>query len=245
MEKESNFRYLLIFLMSGLIVFSCTTTQYTYKKNKYYIPIIEDYLSPDESTVRLPLLKVINPSIYPVLDSIIALHNQCIYAVLGEPAWFFIGVSAIDENAMYIEANQYNNAHKFTSKSQGAFYYKDHLFVSAIRGKNKESIFSVSNDTLTLNIFYPNTKVFLFKPCEDCYEYVQMCYVGMKYVDGIFSIEGSLSRCTNYHSIFHTVRKGETLSKLSLLYSRSSEDIIKENQLKDTVLTKGMRLIMW
>jgi len=231
----------IVFL--SLIVFfsSCTTNKKAISKMPIrWVITIDNY---KDSLVSLPVLSIIDTNLYSMLNNIIDLNSKCIHVAMGELTWFEIfGVHESDTLIFYLRANQYKNStiNRITGDEDGCFYYKNHLFVYTNPKKNTTIFFKKTGEMKNIVTYYPNAVIYLYKDCKNCYSYTQSSWIKYYYINNQFVLKDSHSSCIEYYPVFHQIRKGDNLSKISKMYWVKSEQIMKLNNLNDTILpSKG------
>lgn len=229
-----------IFYFFVFILFlSCVTN----KKELSKMPIRERNISMvnyyNDSIVNLPLLEIIDTSLYPLLDNIINLNSKCIHVAMGELTWF--DVSWRKENdtlTFHLKANQYmhSDINRITGKESGCFYYKDGFFVYTNHTKNATNFLKNTGEIKKIVTYYPDAVVYLYRDCENCYSFYQDSWITYYYMNNEFILKKSYSSCIEYYPVYHQIQEGDNLSKISKMYWVKPEQIIKLNNLNDTVI---------
>jgi hypothetical protein len=192
-----------------------------------------------DSVVNLPVLTIKNQDFYPILDSIIELNNKCIHVAMGEATWFEI-FSIADSLGFGVAANQYSIHYRIDKNSEGFFYYKNYLFVvsnDVAMGALKSAI-EKSNEFRNIVTYFPSVPIYRIKECDEYYSYEQFSYLYSEYINGRFVITISWSSCIEYYPVYHKIKIGETLEKIAKIYLVKPEQIMKLNNLTDTVFPK-------
>lgn len=225
---------LLVSFFTLSIFFSCSTDRAILKMPIRSYSIVNNV---KDSVVYLPLLDIVNPNIYSLLDSIINLNKKCIHVSMGELTWFNIWGKNNDTVEIYIEANQYTNrTDRINKKSYGVFYYKNSLFVVNNSSGVLDSLFIQKEVKEKVITYYPNALNYLFKPSKNSYAYYQSSSLSSYYIQDQFIINNVQSSCIEYSPIYHKIRRGDTMEKICKLYWVKQEQIMKLNNLSEPIL---------
>ena len=231
----------IVFLSLIIFFSSCTTNKKAISKMPIRcITTIDNY---KDSIVTLPVLSIIDTNIYSVLDNIIDLNSKCIHVSMGELTWFkACWVNENDTLTFCLHAYQYTNSTitRITEDEAGCFYYRNCLFVYSNPKKNTPIFFKKTGEMKNIVTYYPNAKAYLFKDCNNCYPLDQLSWITYYYINNQFLLKKSYSTCIEYYPVFHQIHKGDNLSKISKMYWVKPEQIMKLNNLNDTILpSKG------
>jgi hypothetical protein len=227
-----------------------TIMGHKYPINHFRRMSCRDYKFTD-STVSLPLLTVIDTSIFSILDELIELDNQCLHTVMGESIWFLICAYEGQNDSIYFKftALQYNPNDVVRNIRQnldgylnyGCWYYKERLVVVGdmycfLQGRYEiyNQFFGKTDTTLQIPLYFPDAILYC-SFLEKTGPITESSSLSYWYSNGTFAFQNKWSDCFSYFSEYEEIKPYDTLDSLSKRHHVRPEQIIRLNHLKETI----------
>jgi len=239
--KDSKYQVIKmkkIFFLVGvfLCIYSCIVTK--------SIPVVEKeassrvYNLPDSLSYQV--IEINNPIIYEMLDSILELSKECIFAIHEQPVRysFYTGTKE-DTISLFLYARQYaeglvynDNYASYGPLEKYCFVYKGIWFSGNVFPYDNESnyfsdFFKLTDQEKKLNIYFPDTEVYYWdRNCYFCFPDETSVYYNI-YNNAIVKIYGH--SCENIDVIYHTIKRRSTLKNIADIYRTTEKRIRKLN----------------
>lgn len=178
--KTSYILPLVITLMSILFC-SCEITEPLYSP-PFVVTETTLIQIGNDSTMRCPIIKLNDTSLYPAMDDIIAHNRYLKHSLKGEKTWFQISFDKTKDTLIInLSANQYFLYSDFNERhTLGILYYKDELFAVNNSSELPEQFLTLTNDTITINKLYQGATVYYYEKGEN--NWPEYALVKYKYI---------------------------------------------------------------